>query len=111
MVVVTVLLLLITGQLKYFARAFAVVCKKRDAITSQEKEKMEGALVFVGKVLWCTSIVIVMVYLIGLLHNMSEPTVIGPNLAVAIGALLYAALGNLILLPIKSLVESKAVEE
>ncbi len=111
MAVVTVLLLLITGQLTYFAKAFVVACGRCDSITSQEKEKIGETLVFVGKVLWCTSIVIVMVYLIGLLHNMSEPAIIGPNLAVAIGALLYAALGNLILLPIKSLVESKLAEE
>ena len=111
MVVVTTLLLLITGQLKSFGKAFAIACGKCNAATFEEKKKICDVLVFVGKLLWCISIVIVTVYLIILLYNISEPATIGPNLAVAIGALLYAALGNLILLPIKSLVESKSVEE
>ena len=111
MVVITVLLLLITGQLKDFGKAFAIACGKCHTVSSQEKKKVCDALVFVGKILWCTGSVIVSVYLISLLHNMSEPSTIGPNLAVAISALFYSAFGNLVLLPIKSLVESKTSEE
>lgn len=111
MAVVTTLLLLITGQLKYFGKAFAIVCGKSSIETSEEKKKICDTLVFVEKLLWCIGIVIVTVYLIIVLYNVAEPATIGPNLAVAIGALLYSALGNLILLPIKSLVESKVAEE
>lgn len=107
MLLITILLLLVTGQMKAFGRAFAIACGKYRSITSEEKKKTCDALVFVGKLLWCIGIVIVTVYLTVVLYNMSEVATAGPNLAVAIGALLYAALGNLVLLPIKSLVESK----
>ena len=106
-VLVTVLLLLITGQLKYFGKSFVIACGKYRTITSEEKKKTCDALVFVEKLLWCISSVIVMVYLIVILYNTSEVATLVPNLAVALQSLFYAAFGNLILLPIKSLVESK----
>lgn len=97
------------GMWRDFKRAFSLLRKKYSCHLSELKrtldvvEMMQKQLIYAG-------VIGMLLSLIHLLHILSEPASIGPNLSVAILTILYAMILEMLLLPLQFEVKHRIID-
>jgi hypothetical protein len=81
---------------KGFGRSFATAC--RQSPTQSEVRKAQGMFHTLKGALWGTGLLVLCISLLAVLRNLSDPALVGPNLAVCFLSILYAAFFNLLLI-------------
>lgn len=99
-----------SGLGKDFNNSFRLTLGKKKEASFKEMKRALEALGLVRKTLWYTSVFICCVSFIVVMHNLDDPANIGPNLAVCILVVAYAAVLNIILLPIEKQLKIRLIE-
>jgi len=107
-VLITLMVLAAIGEWKYFLQAFSVGTKPH---TLLELKNICGAVAACQKLAAYVGALMVLIHIITLLHNLSNPADIGPLFATALLSGLYAILLEIILLPLRIHCERKMNEE
>lgn len=84
-----------------FGNALAIVTGKREESLPALRAAYE-AVRFAGATLLYTGILISLFYVVVMLHKLSEPSMIGPYLSLALTSSFYAVFANLLLLPVQN---------
>lgn len=110
LLVVVIPVLVQTGLAKDFNNSFRLTIGRKKAASFKEIKRAAEAVSLVRKTLWNAGIFTTCISVITLLHRLDTPESIGPNLAVAILVLSYAAVLNIIFLPIEKQLEIRLIE-
>ena len=107
-ILVTIPPLIIMGEFGNFIKAFSVGKKK---YTLLELKSINGAVAACQKLLLYGGIIVIIVELVIILSRIDDLSFIGPNLAVAILLMLYIAIFEYLLIPVKLNAEKTMNEE
>lgn len=100
-----------SGLLRDFGRAFAIAVSTKREYTVVEMKRALLAMEMAIKIVWYTSIFWTIVTFIMVLFRLDTPETLGPNVAVALILLLYAALINIILLVFRVKVQVRLIDK
>lgn len=101
---IAVVIMIVIGEWRDFLRAFSIDAKSH---TLLELKNICGAVAACQKLVAYTGTLLVVISLITLMHNLNDPSTIGPNCAVALLSCFYAILLEVILLPLRIRCERK----
>lgn len=107
--VFTAPVLLKGGMWKDFVRAWRLLKKEYTCHLSDLRRTLDVVEMMQKQVLY-GGVVCVLMTLITILANLSDPTSLGPNLAVAILSMLYALLIEMLLLPLQLEVKRRIID-
>lgn len=110
LLVVVIPVLVQTGLMKDFNNSFRLTIGRKKAADFKEIKRAVEAVSLVRKTLWNTGIFTSCLSVITIMNELSTPESIGPNLAVAILVLSYAAVLNIIFLPIEKQLKIRLIE-
>lgn len=102
-----VLLLYMSGLIKDFGKGIAFFFFKKQTLKQEEVMRVKAAMKLVLTALPIVGIVIFLISMIGIIGNLKDVSMIGPNLAVAILTLLYSFVFEMLLLPVAAKIWSK----
>ena len=96
----SLLLLLVSGNIGNFARAFGIWYGRGEYAVSDVKKSLTALqLAMRGNLL--SGVFIALVGLVAVLGNLDTPETLGPNVSVALLSILYGVMANLLLLPVE----------
>lgn len=101
---IAVVIMIVIGEWRDFLRAFSIDAKSH---TLLELKNICGSVAACQKLVAYTGTLLVVISLITLMHNLNDPSTIGPNCAVALLSCFYAVLLEVILLPLRIRCEQK----
>ncbi len=107
--VFTVPVLVRGGVWKDFMRAFFLM-KKGYACHLSELRRTQDVLEMLQRQVFCAGILSMLLTLISIMRNLSDPATLGPNLAVAILTILYATVIEMLLLPLQLEVKRRIID-
>lgn len=110
LLIVIVPSLIQTGLLKDFNNSFRLTIGKKSKGTFKEIKRAIAAIQLVRKSGVYAAVFSVCISFILIMTQLSTPETLGPNLAVAILSILYAALINIIFLPMEKQLEVKLID-
>ena len=110
LIVLCVPMLISSGLMKDFNRAFKIGITKNKEVSLTEIKRSIEAVELVMKVLIYGAVFILIFTLIIILRSLNDLSHLGPNLAVAVLPLIYALALELILIPLKSRLRIKMME-
>lgn len=110
LLVLTIPVMLSAGLLKDLNNAFRLIFggKKEAALLEMKRAKL-AVDTMIRTVLY-SSVFVMLLQIVVLLHNMSDPSLLGPIISVALLTLLYAVVASILLLPIKAKLEQRILE-
>lgn len=97
------------GMWKDFKRAFSLLRKKYTCHLSELKRTLD-VVEMIQKQLIYAGIIGMLLSIIHLLHMLSDPASIGPNLSVAILTILYAMILEMLLLPLQLEIKRRIID-
>ncbi len=107
--ILTVPVLLRGGMWKDFKRAWKLL-RKNDTCHLGELRRTLDVVEMVQRQVIYAGIISLLMSLIAILHNLSDPTRLGPNMAVAILTMLYAVCFEMLLLPLQLEVKRRIID-
>lgn len=99
MIIFVVPVLMRGGLWKDFKRAFKLL-KKDFACHLSELRRTKDVLEMMQKQIWYAGILIMMVSIMYVMFNISDPSLLGPNIAVTVLTMFYVAIFEMMLLPL-----------
>lgn len=99
-----------TGLLKDFNNGFRLTIGKKSKGSFKEIKRAIAAIQLVRKCAVYAAVFSVCISFVIIMTQLSDPAALGPNLAVAVLSVLYAALINIIFLPMEKQLEVKLIE-
>lgn len=99
-----------TGLLKDFNNSFRLIIGKKSNGTFREIKRAITAIQLVRKSAMNTAIFSACISFIVIMRQLSSPAQLGPNLAVAILSISYAAILNIVFLPMEKQLELQLIE-
>lgn len=110
LLVLTIPVMLSAGLLKDLNNAFRLIFgRKKEAALLEMKRARLAVDTMIRTVLY-SSVFVMLLQIVVLLHNMSDPALLGPIISVALLTLFYAVVASILLLPIKARLEQKILE-
>lgn len=109
LIVIIVPILCATGLIKDFGKAFVIVSKKTDASLIQMKRSLEAVSLTIS-VSMVTGILAMLLGVIIVLGQLSDYSMLGPSLAVAVITFVYACMLSIVLLSVKYKLKVKILE-
>ncbi len=110
LVILSVPVLISSGLLKDLNNAFRLVIGKRAEATLLELKRALLAVKITIKVIIYGGIMLMLLQMVVLLHQMSDPATLGPSISAMLLTFLYAMIFSILLLPIKAKLEIKILE-
>lgn len=110
LVVLVVPIMISAGLLKDLNNAIRLILGKKKETAMLELKRAKLAVDTMMKVSVCSSLFVTMVEVVVLLHNMSDPAMLGPMISLCLLSLLYAMIVSLLLLPIRAKLEQRILE-
>lgn len=110
LIVLSIPVMLSAGLLKDLNNAFRLVFgRKKDAALLELKRAKLAVDTMIRTVLY-SSVFVMIMQIVVMLHSMSDPSHIGPDISVALLTLFYAVIISILLLPIKAKLEQRILE-
>lgn len=110
LIVLSIPVMLSAGLLKDINNAFRLVFgRKKDAALLELKRAKLAVDTMIRTVLY-SSVFVMIMQIVVMLHSMSDPSHIGPVISVALLTLFYAVIISILLLPIKAKLEQRILE-
>ena len=94
-----------SGLLKDFLHSFSIAFGKTCTADQREISRALTAVKLTSKLVLFSGILVSLLGLLTLLHQLDDPASIGPNVSVALIALVYALFLSILLLPVKARLE------
>ena len=110
LVVLVVSILLSAGLLKDLNNAIRLILGKKKQAAMLELKRAKLAVDTTIKVSVYSSILVTMMELVVLLHNMADPSYLGPMISMSLLIVLYAMIIALLLMPIRAKLEQRILE-
>lgn len=110
LVVLIIPLMLSAGLLKDLNNAFVFIFGKKKEATLLMLKRAKLAVDTAMRVAVYGSVFVMVLQLVVLLHNMSDPSYLGPIISLAFLTLLYAMVACLLLAPIRAKLEQRILE-
>lgn len=110
LVVLIVPIMVSTGLLKDLNNGIRLILGKKKETAMLELKRAKLAVDTTMKVSIYGSLFVTMVEIVVLLHNMTDPVLLGPMISICLLSLLYAVIINLLLLPIRAKLEQRILE-
>lgn len=110
LVITLVTALLQTGLWKDFNNSFRLTIGKKAKASFKEIKRAIAALQLARKTVTNASLFTLGISIITIMTQLSEPETLGPNLAVAVLSVVYAAFFNIIFLPMEKQLEVQLIE-
>lgn len=107
--ILTVPVLLRGGMWKDFKRAWKLLRKDYTCHLGELRRTLDVVEMMQKQVIYA-GIISLLMSLIAILHNLSDPTRLGPNMAVAILTMLYAVCFEMLLLPLQLEVKRRIID-
>ncbi len=107
--ILTVPVLLRGGMWKDFKRAWKLLRKNYTCHLGELRRTLDVVEMVQRQVIYA-GIISLLMSLIAILHNLSDPTRLGPNMAVAILTMLYAVCFEMLLLPLQLEVKRRIID-
>ncbi len=107
--ILTVPVLLRGGMWKDFKRAWKLLRKNYTCHLGELRRTLDVVEMMQKQVIYA-GIISLLMSLIAILHNLSDPTRLGPNMAVAILTMLYAVCFEMLLLPLQLEVKRRIID-
>ncbi len=107
--ILTVPVLLRGGMWKDFKRAWKLLRKDYTCHLGELRRTLDVVEMVQRQVIYA-GIISLLMSLIAILHNLSDPTRLGPNMAVAILTMLYAVCFEMLLLPLQLEVKRRIID-
>lgn len=108
MVIFVVPVLMRGGMWKDFKRAFQLLRKRYDCRLS-ELRRTKDVLEMIQKQIWYAGILTMMVSIMYIMVNISDPSLLGPNVAISILTLFYTVVLEMLLLPLQLEVKRRII--
>ncbi len=108
MVIFVVPVLMRGGMWKDFKRAFQLLKKSYDCRLS-ELRRTKDVLEMIQKQIWYAGILTMMVSIMYIMVNISDPSLLGPNVAISILTLFYTVVLEMLLLPLQLEVKRRII--
>ena len=108
MVIFVVPVLMRGGMWKDFKRAFQLLKKRYDCRLS-ELRRTKDVLEMIQKQIWYAGILTMMVSIMYIMVNISDPSLLGPNVAISILTLFYTVVLEMLLLPLQLEVKRRII--
>ena len=108
MVIFVVPVLMRGGMWKDFKRAFQLLKKRYDCRLS-ELRRTKDVLEMIEKQIWYAGILTMMVSIMYIMVNISDPSLLGPNVAISILTLFYTVVLEMLLLPLQLEVKRRII--
>ena len=108
MVIFVVPVLMRGGMWKDFKRAFQLLKKRYDCRLS-ELRRTKDVLEMIQKQIWYAGILTMMVSIMYIMVNISDPSLLGPNIAISILTLFYTVVLEMLLLPLQLEVKRRII--
>lgn len=108
MVIFVVPVLMRGGMWKDFKRAFQLLKKSYDCRLS-ELRRTKDVLEMIQKQIWYAGILTMMVSIMYIMVNISDPSLLGPNIAISILTLFYTVVLEMLLLPLQLEVKRRII--
>ena len=108
MVIFVVPVLMRGGMWKDFKRAFQLLKKRYDCRLS-ELRRTRDVLEMIQKQIWYAGILTMMVSIMYIMVNISDPSLLGPNVAISILTLFYTVVLEMLLLPLQLEVKRRII--
>ncbi len=108
MVIFVVPVLMRGGMWKDFKRAFQLLKKNYDCRLS-ELRRTKDVLEMIQKQIWYAGILTMMVSIMYIMVNISDPSLLGPNIAISILTLFYTVVLEMLLLPLQLEVKRRII--
>ena len=108
MVIFVVPVLMRGGMWKDFKRAFQLLKKRYDCRLS-ELRRTKDVLEMIQKQIWYAGILTMMVSIMYIMVNISDPSLLGPNVAISILTLFYTVVLVMLLLPLQLEVKRRII--
>ena len=108
MVIFVVPVLMRGGMWKDFKRAFQLLKKRYDCRLS-ELRRTKDVLEMIQKQIWYAGILTMMVSILYIMVNISDPSLLGPNVAISILTLFYTVVLEMLLLPLQLEVKRRII--
>lgn len=108
MIIFVVPVLMRGGLWKDFKRAFKLL-KKDCACRLSELRRTGDVLEMLQKQIWYAGILTMMVSIIYVMINISDPSLLGPNIAVSVLTLFYTVIFEMLLLPLQLEVKRRII--
>ena len=108
MVIFVVPVLMRGGMWKDFKRAFQLLKKRYDCRLS-EIRRTKDVLEMIQKQIWYAGILTMMVSIMYIMVNISDPSLLGPNVAISILTLFYTVVLEMLLLPLQLEVKRRII--
>lgn len=110
LLVLTIPVMLSAGLLKDLNNAFRLIFgRKKEAALLEMKRARLAVDTMIRTVLY-SSVFVMLLQIVVLLHNMSDPSLIGPIISVTLLTFLYAMIVSILLLPIGAKLEQRILE-
>ena len=103
-------ILISSGLLKDFNNAFRIALSRKKEAGLTEIKRAAEAVNLTIHTLFYSAFFLFAISLIAILRSLSDPAMLGPNLAVAFLTCIYSLALALVLLPIKSILTVRAIE-
>lgn len=110
LVVLVVPIMISAGLLKDLNNGIRLILGKKKETAMLELKRAKLAVDTTMRVSVCSSLFVTMMEVVVLLHNMSDPAMLGPMISLCLLSLLYAMIINLLLLPIRAKLEQRILE-
>ena len=108
MVIFVVPVLMRGGMWKDFKRAFQLLKKRYDCRLS-ELRRTKDVLEMIQKQIWYAGILTMMVSIMYIMVNISDPSLLGPNVAISILTRFYTVVLEMLLLPLQLEVKRRII--
>lgn len=99
-----------SGLLKDLNNAFRVVFGKKKEVTLLAMKRAKLAVDTLIKIAVSGSVFVTLLQMVVLLHNMSDPSLLGPVISVAFLTVLYAVIICLLMIPVRAKLEQRILE-
>lgn len=99
-----------SGMLKDLNNAFREVFGKRKKATLLELKRAHMAVKLAGRISLAGGVMLMLLQMIVMLHNMSEPATLGPTISVAVLIMIYAVIFYILLLPVGAKLQQRILE-
>lgn len=110
LVILVVPIMLSAGLLKDLNNAIRLVLGKRKEAAMLELKRAKLAVDMMIKISIYSSIFVTLMELVVLLHNMSDPSYLGPMISMSLLIMLYAMVVSLLFMPIRGKLEQRILE-
>lgn len=110
LLVLTIPVMLSAGLLKDLNNAFRLIFGRKKEAALLEMKRARLAVDTMIRTVFYSSVFVMILQIVVMLHNMSEPSLLGPIISVALLTLFYAVIISILLLPIGAKLEQRILE-